>query len=63
MFIKDRTWKNKAKERRIEIKALKKRMKEIIESRNHWKSASERLREEKEELEERLKKKTNLPRE
>ncbi len=65
MFIKDkgRAWKNKAKERRVEIKTLKKRMKEIIESRNHWKSESERLKEEKEELEDRLKKKTNLLRE
>ena len=60
---KDRTWKGKAKERRVEIKRLKKRMKEIIESRNHWKSESERLKREKEELEDKLKKKTNLRRE
>jgi hypothetical protein len=62
MFIKDKdgTWKDKAKERRIENKRLNKRIKEIIESRDHWKRESERLKKEKEGLEERLKKKTKF---
>ena len=65
MFAKNRnspqrTWKEKAKKRRIEIKSLKKRIIEIIQSRENWKKVAEEYRELNVQLKEELKKKKLL---
>ena len=38
-------WKEKAKKRRLEIKKFKKRIKELLQSRNHWLSEAGKYKE------------------
>jgi len=54
-FVKDsKNWKEKAKARRLEIKALKKRIEELSYSRDNWKNKAEtfkiELKEEKKKI-------------
>lgn len=35
-------WKEKAKERRVKIKALKNRLKELLKNRDHWKKKAKK---------------------
>ena len=54
-FNKDfKKWKEKAKERRLEIKALKKRNKELGKSRDNWKNKAENFKVELEEEKKKL---------
>jgi len=50
-------WKEKAKQRRIEIKEFKKRVKELIQSRSHWQNEAEKYKGLCKKLESELKKK------
>jgi hypothetical protein len=49
-------WKEKAKQRREENKALKKQLKEVLESRNNWKKKAQDLKKKNEMIDEELKK-------
>jgi len=51
-----RSWKEKATERNMKIRALNKRIEELIESRNMWKEKAIEKENNIEELEEDLKK-------
>jgi hypothetical protein len=54
--INQETWRERAINRRDEIKALKKRIKEIKRSRNHWKDKYLSIKGEKEFYENELQK-------
>lgn len=52
----DKEWKRKAIDRQRENKRLKKKIKEIIKSRDHWKDKAKKIKEIKRKIEEELKK-------
>ena len=52
----EKEWKRKAVERQREIKRLKKKIKEIIKSRDHWKDKAKKIKEINKKIEEELKK-------
>lgn len=52
----EKKWKKKAIEHQREIKRLKKKIKEIIKSRDHWKDKAKKIKEIKKKIEEELKK-------
>jgi len=54
--INPEIWRERAINRRNEVKALKKRIKEITQSRDHWKNKYLSIKEEKEFYENELKK-------
>jgi regulator of replication initiation timing len=52
----DKEWKEKAKTRRLENKKLKKRINELLESRDKWKEKADKLKKANDKINEELKK-------